>query len=380
MNSKAFDTLMTELHRRTLLKAAVGLGAGIGTMRLFAMPARAAVGGSLQILAWEGYDLTRELADWRAAKGVASEVTTITTQEDVQTKFVAGNPPPIDIAVFNQAYSKLYTKEMKIALPIDRSRVPNYNPDNLFDIFYDKPMWFSDGELLGSPYIWGQNSLVYNPAKMEAPTSYADLLKPELKGRIAIWDETTSAWPIAARVAGLGDKYPNLTRDELAAAFAELGKYRDQARVIALNMGEMLNFFVSGEIDAVLASDPWVIDQAAQQGLELKLAAPKEGAVLWVDAWFIPISSDNIETAHAFLDASLDPEVQAKVAMAVQQSPVSKKAVDFLDDAAKARVDYSRIDTIFAAGLPGIPALETEGDIANYQDWLAAWQGFKAGQ
>ncbi|MDQ7246361.1 ABC transporter substrate-binding protein [Dongia sedimenti] len=365
--------------RRAALLGLTGIASGAFLGRVFSTPAQAAVGGELQIMAWEGYDLSNELADWRKSAGVQVTSSTIAAQDDVQAKFIAGNPPPIDLAEYNQAYADLYIRQMKIVKPIDASKVPNYNKDNLFDVFYEQPTWFADGQHWGMPWIWGFNTLIYNPAKMAKPTSYTDLLDPKLKGKIAITDDVTGSWPVAARVAGFGSKYPFLTKDELAKTFAEFAKYRDQARLIALNMGDLINFMVSGEVEAALCADPAIIYQAAQQGVALEMSIPKEGPVLWVDAWFIPISADNIETAHAFMNQALDPKVQAAVATAVVQAPVSKQAVALLDDKNRTRIDYSQVDAMFAAGLPGIPPQESSDGHAVYSDWVEAWQQFKAG-
>lgn len=368
-----------QLTRRTALLGLAGAGLSVSTGRLFVTPARAAVGGSLQIMAWEGYDMTNELKDWRAKNGVTVETSSIASQDDVHAKFIAGNPPPIDLAEYNQAYSKLYINDMKIVSPIDMSKVPNYNADNLFDVFFDKPTWFSDGKHWGSPYIWGFNTLLYNSDMLKKPTSYKDLLDPSLKGKIAIMDDATGNWPLIARLAGFADKYPLLTRDELQKAFENFVQYRNQARLISINQGDVANFMASKEVAAVVVADPSIITQVRAQGVPLEMAIPKEGPVLWVDAWFIPVSADNVEAALAFINQSLDPEVQAKVATAVIQAPVSKKAIALLDAEARKRIDYSKIDEIFAFGLPGIPPVDDDGEHATYNDWVQAWQEFKAG-
>lgn len=373
-------SILEQIHtRRTTLLSLAGVGLGMATGRLFVTPARAAAGGSLQIMAWEGYDLSKELADWRSKTGITVETTSIASQEDVHTKFIAGNPPPIDLAEYNQAYAKLYINDMKIVTPIDMSKVPNYNKENLFDVFFDQPTWFSDGKHWGSPYIWGFNSLLYNPDVVKKPTSYKDLLDPSLKGRIAIMDDSTGNFPLIARLAGFGAKYPLLTRDELKTSFDNFIQYRDQARLISINMGDVANFIASKEVVAVVVADPAIITQVKAQGVPLEMAIPEEGPVLWVDAWFIPVSADNIDTALEFINQSLEPEVQAKVASAVVQAPVSKKAVELLDEASRSRIDYSNIDKLFASGLPGIPPVDDDGQHATLGDWVQAWQEFKAG-
>lgn len=369
------------------LQGAVARASVIGALSLvvgstlagFTTSAHAEVGGDLQIIAWEGYDMTKELADWRKKNNVTLQSSSMTSQDDVHTKFLAGNPPPIDLAEYNQAYSDLYIKQMQIVKPLDTSKIPNYNADNMFSVFFQKPTWSSDGKTWGVPYIWGLNTILYNSAKVEKPTSYTDLLKPEFKGKIAIMDDTTSSWPVAARVAGFGAKYPLLTKDELKQAFKEFTKYRSQARLIALNQGDLANFMASGEVIAALCADPSIIPQVEAQGVKVEMSIPKEGAVLWVDALFVPVSVDNEDTALAYLNQALDPKIQAQVSAAVVQAPTSKKALEFMSEKDRKRFDYDNIDQIFSAGLPGIPPVESDGTHATYDDWVAAWQEFKAG-
>ena len=340
----------------------------------------AKVGGELQVMAWEGYDLTSQLQAWRKENGVKLQSASIAAQDDVHTKFLAPNPPPIDLAEYNQAYSDLYVKQLKIVKEVDVSKVPNYSADNLFSVFYNQPTWTKDGKQWGVPYIWGMSTILYNPQKVSsAPTSYTDLLKPEYKGKIAIMDDATGSWPVAARVSGFGSKYPLLTKDELKATFKEFSKYRSQARLIAMNQGDLANFMASGEIIAALCADPAIINQVEAQGTQLETADPKEGVVLWVDAWFMPLAADNVDTAEAYMNMALDPKVQAEVAMSLAQAPVSKKALEFMDEKSKKRYDFANIEKVFAAGLPGIPPVEDDGKHATYADWVAAWQEFKAG-
>lgn len=377
MNKNHLQTL--RLSRRALLAATGAAGLQVAFGRMLTTPAQAADPKELQIMAWEGYDMTNELADWRQENGVSVQTISIATQDDVQAKFIAGNPPPIDLAEYNQAYSKLYVDDLKIVKPLDVSKIPNYSAENLWGVLYQKPSWYRDGQYWGAPYSWGFNTILYNPDAIPEPKSYKDLLDPKLKGKLAIMDDTVSTWPVAARVAGLGEKYPNLTKDELKTAFTELTKYRDQARLIVLNQGDLANFMASGEIDAALCADPSIFAQVRAAGKKVEMAYPKEGVVLWVDAWFVPVSAENVELAHEFINQALSPEIQAKVATAVNQCPTSHKAVPLLSGEALKRVDYSKVDELFGVGLPGIPPLKAEEGYATYEDWVAAWQEFKAG-
>jgi spermidine/putrescine transport system substrate-binding protein len=343
------------------------------------LTAHAAAGGDIQIMAWEGFELTDELADWRKANGVTVDVGAIGNQDDVTTKFNTSNPPPFDAAEYNQGYSELYVDVLKITKPLDRSKIPNYNPDNLFDVFYDKPTWYKNGQLYGVPYAWGLNTVVYNPDKTAKPTSYNDLLKPELKGRIALVDDTLATWPIAARLAGLGDKFPNVTKEEMAKIFDNLKQFRAQSRIISPTYGDLVSLFVSGEVVALFCGWSGIPVETAKQNVKTEYTIPQEGAGTWCDAWFMPPAADNQDTAYEFFDRAISPEVQARVASRNASGVVSKKAVDLLPPATKALFDYSDVPGIFKSSpLLGIPPLEST-TLATYADWVAAWNDFKAG-
>lgn len=366
------------MNRRSFLGGAAAMAGGMMSGP-FIPNARAAASGDMQIMAWEGWELVDELKDWREKNNVSIEVSAMGNQDDVTNKFNMPNPPAFDAAEYNQGYADLYIDVIKITKPLDKSKLSNYSADNLFDVFYDKPTWFRDGKLHGVPYAWGLNTIVYNPALMEKPTSYTDLLKPELKGKIVLVDDTLVTWPVAATLAGLGDKFPNLTKEDMAATFEHLKRYRDQARLISLTYGDVVSLMVSGEVLACFAGWTGIPTETAKQGVKTEYTIPKEGAATWCDAWFMPPSVDNEETAYEFCNLAISPEVQAKIAARNAAGVVSSKAVELLPPETKALFDYSDVDGIFKSSpLLGIPPLEST-DHATYADWVAAWNEFKAG-
>jgi spermidine/putrescine transport system substrate-binding protein len=369
------------ISRRSVLKtmAAASAGAALGPF-VAARPALADVGGSLQVMAWEGFDLTTQLKDWLQQHNITETVAAIGNQDDVQAKFIAGNPPTIDLAEYNQGYNHLYGDDLKIIKPLDMSKIPNYNANDIFPGFYQQPSWYWNGTQYGIPWTWGLNSLVYNPAKMKKPESFTDLLAPDLKGKIALVDDTLATWPVAAAIAGFGpDRYPNLTKEEMGKVFDNLKAYRNNARVIALTYGDVISMFVSGEIYAIFCGWSGIPVETAKQKVETAYTIPKEGATMWCDAWFTPISVGNLETAYAFINQAISPKIQAEVAKAVTAGTVNKNAVALMDADTKALFDYSNLDAVFKnAPLLGIPPRKSD-TLATYADWVDAWNQFKAG-
>lgn len=370
---------MAQMNRRGFLGGATALAGGAMMGPLMPGSARAAASGEMQIIAWEGFQLTDELADWREKNGVSVEFSAMGNQDDVTAKFNNPNPPPFDAAEYNQGYADLYLDVLKLTKPLDPAKMSNYTPDNLFDVFYNKPTWYRNDTLYGLPYAWGLNALVYNPKLTEKPASYNDLLKPELKGKIALVDDTLATWPIAARLVGLGDKFPNLTKDEMNKVFENLRRFRDHARIVSLTYGDLVSLFVSGEVVALFCGWTGIPLETGKSGVVTEYTIPQEGAATWCDAWFMPHSVDNEETAYEFLNLSVSPEIQAKVAARNACGVVSSKAVDLLAPETKALFDYSDVPGIFKSSpLLGIPPLESD-TLATYEEWVAAWNEFKAG-
>ena len=64
----------------------------------------------------------------------------------------------------------------------------------------------------------------------------------------------------------------------------------------------------------------------AGQGVPIKLVIPKEGAVLGIDTIAIMKGSKNVDLAYKFINAMLDPGVQAEVAKLKKGSPVVANA------------------------------------------------------
>ncbi|MBL4929416.1 ABC transporter substrate-binding protein [Fuscibacter oryzae] len=367
------------LSRRRLLGMGAAATGAAALGPFFPRAARAEVGGTLRMMTWQGFDMIGDAQPWLDANGVKTELATITAQDDVQAKFLGGSPVPIDLTEYNQAYNRFYVDELDIIRPLEMDKIPNYNKDNIFPGFYQGERWYWDNTQWGVPFTWGLNSLVYNPAMMDKPTSYKDLLKPELAGKITITDEITGTWPIAARVAGFGAKYPNVTRDELAEIFEVMKEYRAQSKTFSPSNGDIISLFAAGDIAACFNCWSGIPFEAAKQGVKLEYVIPEEGAVMWCDAWFTPRAAENIDTAHAYINETLKPEYQAKLAKATTSGCVNHNAVALMDEETRALFNYDDLDSVFKTSpLEGIPPRESD-EFATYDDWVRAYEDLKIG-
>ncbi|QCJ01105.1 ABC transporter substrate-binding protein [Agrobacterium larrymoorei] len=367
------------LNRRSFLGGSAALAGGAMLAPIFpSTDAYAAVGGSIRLLAWEGFTLDKELADWRNKNKVTVNVSIISAQEDVQAKLLGGSPVALDVTEVSASYGELYARDLKITTPLDPSRLPNYNADNIFKFFYNGKYWLIDNVLTALPWIWGMDMPLYADG---APPikSFRDFLKPEYEGKLTMIDGQIGTFDLASRLAGLGDKYPYVTRDEMASAWKALLPWKKQIRTFAASNGDVASLVSSKEVLGCFCTWTGVPVETLKSGVKSHSVIPEEGGVTWCDAWFIPKTAENVDTAYEFMNQSLDPVVQASAAKTAAGASVSSKSLVHMDDDTKALFDYANIDSALAKS-PIRPLPPGSSDkFATYDDWMQGWSDFKSG-
>jgi putative spermidine/putrescine transport system substrate-binding protein len=177
-----------------------------------------------------------------------------------------------------------------------------------------------------SPYHIGSWAYVYTigylPDQLPKGVSFESwegLWNPALKGMISSPDfDPSHVMVVAAKLSG-GD-----------AANWEVGEAKMKAlkpnyKAFYTNDANSQQLFATGEtpVQVVLSMNAYYMQA---QGVPIKLAIPKEGAVLGVDTMGITKGSTKAELAYKFINTALDPEVQAKIAELKKGSPVVDNA------------------------------------------------------
>ncbi|KNF08790.1 spermidine/putrescine-binding periplasmic protein [Gottschalkia purinilytica] len=199
---------------------------------------------------------------------------------------------------------------------INRKNIPNI--ENLYDIF-KSPL----GEDYGPANTIASYGLIYNPNKVNEPiTSWGDLWKSELKGKIGLNNITNSGGPflllIAADQAGVDIKEDE---DKAFEKMKELSKnvlkFHDKA-------SESLNTFSAGE---TIVTDSYSFETKTikEKVPEAKRIDPKEGSYAFMDTINIVKGTKNKELAEKFIDWILSEEVQKAQALDELESPINKK-------------------------------------------------------
>jgi putative spermidine/putrescine transport system substrate-binding protein len=150
-------------------------------------------------------------------------------------------------------------------------------------------------------------TLVYNPKAVKTPpTSWLDLFDPQYAGKYAIGDFSgTSGWQFFLAL----NKIKGGTLDNIDPGIEAIKPLAKGSAVLYTQADQIVSLFERGEI--VIAA--WYPDRAgvaADKGLPLAVAYPKEGSVGILPAVIIPKGSKKLDLAHKFIDIVLSADGQ----------------------------------------------------------------------
>jgi putative spermidine/putrescine transport system substrate-binding protein len=283
----------------------------IGVM-LVSLPAMAQ--DKLVVSIWGGSwrDLVAETVAKKFTQetGVAVEFITGGTIDRLNKAKLAKGNPENDINFTTSHVGWLYAND-DLYEKLDLSKVPNAK--NLVE------------QAKISPYHVGTWAYVYTigyrPDLMPGVTfgSWADLWKPEVKGKLAAPDFDPSHLIVVSAILSGGD-----------AATWEKGQDKLKAlkpsfKAFYTNDANSQQLIANGEtpVQVILSMNAHYM---ATQGVPIKLVIPKEGAVLGIDTVAIMKGSKKVDLAYKFINLMFDPEIQAEVAKLKKGSPVVSNA------------------------------------------------------
>ena len=142
----------------------------------------------------------------------------------------------------------------------------------------------------------------------------------------------------------------------------------------------MTTKLVAGEIVACYQGWAAMDSFAAAEGVTtIKTNLPEEGSFTFADMFAIPTGSDNVDTAHAWMNMLLDPVVNAQNAEYLVGAVTVDAAVDLLNEETKALYPYDDIaGYLELAPLYNNPPVESD-EFVTQTEWTDAWQEIKAG-
>ena len=257
--------------------------------------------------------LKKEIFEPFAEEHGVEVVLEVGNNSDRLTKMKNNPNSNIDITYLAESFSEQGI-EAGIFEKLDYSKIPNAQKIN------EKAKYTVENGY-GPAYTLNSIGIVVDPTSNIEINSWEDLWKPELKGKIAIPDITTTngaaVVDIAATKAGV-----DITEDNGEAAFKELEKLKPNVVKTYSKSSDLANMFSSGEIVAAIASD-FAFETIQKAKPEVINVIPESGTYLNFNTININANYKNKDLAYEFINYVLSDEVQERAAKALNDAPIN---------------------------------------------------------
>jgi spermidine/putrescine transport system substrate-binding protein len=147
-----------------------------------------------------------------------------------------------------------------------------------------------------------------------------DLFDPKFRGQVTMLTEVRDTLGLIMLSQGVAPE--RATDADVAAACAVVTRYRESGQVRSFTGTEYAEDLATGNIAIAIG---WSGDIAGLAGdnLDLRFVVPDEGGLLFSDCMFIPVTSNRVPLAMAWMNYVYQPEVSARIVEATRYiSPV----------------------------------------------------------
>jgi putrescine transport system substrate-binding protein len=285
--------------------------------------ASSSTGGAkdLNLYIWSDYLASNTLQNFEKQTGIKVHAAYFDTNETLETKLLAGSSG-FDIVVPTASY---FERQIKAGafLSLDKSKLPNLK--NMDPQLMAKVALHDPDNRHGVIYLWGTNGIGYNEKMVKALMPDAPLDSWRL-----VFDPA-----VASKLAKCGISLLDSPAEMLRAVYSYMGKNPNsqgaddlaQAEAVLIKIRPYIRNFSSSEYIEALANGDLCISvgyngdvmqardrsREANKGIEIKYSVPKEGSILWFDMLAIPKDAPDPESAYAFMNYMMTPQVIADV-------------------------------------------------------------------
>jgi putrescine transport system substrate-binding protein len=274
----------------------------------------------LNVYNWSDYIDESVIEDFTAETGIKVQYDVFDSNEVLETKLLAGSTG-YDIVVPSASFLERQIKA-GVFQKLDPARLPNLK--NMDPEITQRVALHDPGNEHSVNYLWGTSGVGYNVDKIKAAMpdapidSFAMFYDPAVVSKFK--DCGVSILDAPSEVVGtvliyLGKDANSEDPEDLAAAEKVLTSIRPYIKYI--NSSKYIEDLANGEICLALGWSGDVLqarDRAveAENGITIKYAIPREGAVMFFDMLAIPADARHVNNAYLFIDYLMRPEVAAK--------------------------------------------------------------------
>ncbi|MDB5590843.1 polyamine ABC transporter substrate-binding protein [Enterovirga sp.] len=268
---------------------------------------------------WSDYIDPKMLESFTKDTGIRVVYDTYDNNEIVETKLLAGKSG-YDIVVPSGAFLQRLIKA-GVFQKLDKTKLPNLK--YAWPEIVNRLAAFDPGNQYAVDYMWGTTGIGVNVAKVrerlgDMPAATWDVvLKPEIAAKlkdcgIHMLDSPEDMMPGVLKAIGL--EPDSKAEADLRRAAETLMAVR--GNIAKFHSSEYINALANGDICVAVGFSGDIIQarkraEEAGKGVEIAYHIPREGALMWFDAFAIPAEAEHPAEAYAFIDYMLRPEVAA---------------------------------------------------------------------
>ncbi|MEM7121892.1 MAG: extracellular solute-binding protein [Pseudomonadota bacterium] len=325
------DLISGDISRRDFHKTlgAAGLAlAGTTTMAgsAFAQNTNPA---DLVVFEWAGYELPEFFPAYVEKFGTEPTFSLFAEEEEALQKLRSGFPTDISHPCSG---SVARWNDSGAIRPIDISKIDAW--DDIFPTTKEIRGVQIDGEYYFMPWDWGNSSILYRPDLLPLTPeeeSYDVLLRPELQGKIAMFDSVDSTFAVGGLLAGADDIFA-MTDEEIEAATQIVRQLHGNVRYYWASPTEFEQSMAAGEVVAAWSWNSSIIE-LKNQGIDVKFMNPKEGIMTWICGFTVMTSGDSADDLiYDYLNATMEPRAGQYLIEAYGYGHSNEKTYELVDE------------------------------------------------
>ena len=281
----------------------------------------------VKLYAWSGYVSPTVLESFSRATGIKTAVETYETKDEAAAKLAAGNSGT-DIVVLEAVPALTSAVQAGALQPLAPAKLPALSGQDPALSKLLAGAGLPDG--MAGIYLWGtlglavRTDLVKKRAEDAPLNSYALLFDPRFAKKlqgcgIGLIDDPMIVLPMALRYLGLDPNKADQAEWERAAAVVQkirpYVKTMDSTNLASGLSGKKLCLATEWNGDAVQAANRLAASEPppkeGQTAPVIDYVVPREGGLVFIDAFAIPKDAPHPEAAYAFLNHLLQPKMIA---------------------------------------------------------------------
>ncbi|WP_172329919.1 PotD/PotF family extracellular solute-binding protein [Mangrovicoccus sp. HB161399] len=316
ISRKAF---MEELERyrkgsvtRRHFLGVTGLGTAMAVMggSLPRMARAQDIGNRVVLATWPNYHDPADFDAFTDKTGAYTQVNVFGSNEEMLAKIQAGGSG-WDVFVPTNYAIPTYV-DAGLIEPLDLSKIPNYDPASYDPRFAEAGT--IDGTVYGVPKNWGTTGIAFNSSKtggvVDSWKTFFDGARDQFDGRVMVHDYQLTT--IGNALVYHGFSFNSVDPAELA-----------KAEELLIDVKPHLYAISSDYQPSMRNGDAWLTMCWTGDGKQMNTDMPeigfalgKEGGEIWSDYYAIPKDAPHKDAAYALINFLLDPEVNAREALA----------------------------------------------------------------